>query len=382
MWFCAPSHNETTTSTGGSISAGTHGNMGGSLQRCALLAGAVCAFVICVIGSRSSTNVAGTDELYLDDMKLANKILSQQKFTKANEQERTQVVKTLLKDGHKHKTSEAIVSKVAGIVANTGLSYTQRMEAMKKLLDEQTDKIKEKPITGKRGRKGPAHAGEKAVKSEAQVARDDKKAMSEGAKLLAERIHHVGADGHVLHAPSAHDKKVHEESEHKAADPAKATAWFKKQLSVAKSAKALKEGGALMALDKQKSLAKHKTKLKKAAKEDEAMKTTPESANSVKVTGKKLAAHKKLIKKSAHKQKSSPAKSLSSSQKLIKWAEKHGLPKKLANNPKDKMKVKDIIARMKADLMVEKIKAQFKHDDATVGHIIKGADPAAANSGI
>ena len=52
-------------------SAGTHGNMGGSLQRCALLAGAVCAFVICVIGSRSSTNVAGTDELYLDDMKLA-----------------------------------------------------------------------------------------------------------------------------------------------------------------------------------------------------------------------------------------------------------------------------------------------------------------------
>lgn len=63
-------------------------------------------------------------------------------------------------------------------------------------------------------------------------------------------------------------------------------------------------------------------------------------------------------------------------------AERHGMPKKLAENPKDKQKVKDIIARMKADLMVEKIKAQFKHDDDSVGGIIHSADPAAATKGI
>jgi len=51
---------------------------------------------------------------------------------------------------------------------------------------------------------------------------------------------------------------------------------------------------------------------------------------------------------------------------LIKWAEKHGLPKSLANNPKDQSKVKNIIARMKADLVVERIQAQMKKDDSTV----------------
>merc|ERR1712205_145826 len=69
------------------------------------------------------------------------------------------------------------------------------------------------------------------------------------------------------------------------------------------------------------------------------------------------------------------------SQKLIKWAEKHGLPKKLAENPADKQKVKDIIARMKADLVVERIKKEFQHDDQSVGHIIKSADPSAATTG-
>lgn len=63
-------------------------------------------------------------------------------------------------------------------------------------------------------------------------------------------------------------------------------------------------------------------------------------------------------------------------------AEAHGMPKKLAENPKDKQKVKDIIARMKADLMVEKIKAEFKHDDDSVGGIIHSADPSASTSGI
>ena len=77
--------------------------------------------------------------------------------------------------------------------------------------------------------------------------------------------------------------------------------------------------------------------------------------------------------------------------KLVKWAEAHGLPKKLANNPKDRKKVcltplllsavgptphslqvKDIIARMKADAMVESIQKQFKSDDANVEDIVHG----------
>lgn len=57
------------------------------------------------------------------------------------------------------------------------------------------------------------------------------------------------------------------------------------------------------------------------------------------------------------------------------------MPKKLAENPKDKQKVKDIIARMKADFLIQKIQAQFKRDDASVGNIIKGADPAASTKG-
>mmetsp|Transcript_3961 Transcript_3961/g.9720 ORF Transcript_3961/g.9720 Transcript_3961/m.9720 type:complete len:260 (-) Transcript_3961:54-833(-) len=64
--------------------------------------------------------------------------------------------------------------------------------------------------------------------------------------------------------------------------------------------------------------------------------------------------------------------------KLVKWAEAHGLPKKLANNPKDRKKVKDIIARMKADAMVEQIQKQFKSDDANVEDIVHGADASAA----
>jgi len=75
------------------------------------------------------------------------------------------------------------------------------------------------------------------------------------------------------------------------------------------------------------------------------------STKAKKAAVKTIAAHKKAAGGS-HESKQ---------QKLVKWAEAHGMPKKLAENPKDKQKVKDIIARMKADLMVEKIKAQFKH---------------------
>jgi len=52
------------------------------------------------------------------------------------------------------------------------------------------------------------------------------------------------------------------------------------------------------------------------------------------------------------------------------------------DNPKDKQKVKDIIARMKSDAMVEKIQAQFKHDDESVGDVIHSADPSADSHGI
>jgi len=62
----------------------------------------------------------------------------------------------------------------------------------------------------------------------------------------------------------------------------------------------------------------------------------------------------------------------------VAWAEAHGLPKKLADNPADSQKVHDIIARMKADAEVEKIKAQMHADDAKVGEVVHGADPGAA----
>lgn len=64
--------------------------------------------------------------------------------------------------------------------------------------------------------------------------------------------------------------------------------------------------------------------------------------------------------------------------KLITWAEANGLPKKLAENPKDKRKVRHIIARMKADAIVASMKNQFRHDDSRVGDIVQTADPAAS----
>lgn len=48
---------------------------------------------------------------------------------------------------------------------------------------------------------------------------------------------------------------------------------------------------------------------------------------------KRIAAHKKASGKDAS------SKPESKQQKLIEWAERHGMPKKLAENPKDKQKV-------------------------------------------
>ena len=67
--------------------------------------------------------------------------------------------------------------------------------------------------------------------------------------------------------------------------------------------------------------------------------------------------------------------------KLVKWAEAHGMPKSLAQNPKDKAKVKSIIARMKADLVVERLKKQMKADDHSVTNIMHMSDPNAAGVG-
>jgi len=383
---------------------------------------AVCAVAVIATRPTSTNLVDRPNALYMDSMNVANKILHAQKFKKADEQERKSVVKSILADGHEHKSGKKIVSGVAAIVANTKLSYHQRMEAMKKLLDDQTDAIKSKPLHRV---DEPKHAAKKAHtrgrtaakghRSKAQETADNKKAMSEGAKLLAKK---ENTHKHDMHTASEHDKKVHKESEHKSADPAKAAAWMKKQLGekvssakkaaakttttakkesmTEKAAKALKEGQKLLH-----ETVKHKLSIKHTlhmSAKDEAIKAASEKtaadpkaahkwiANELKTKKakaivKKLAAHKAAAKKSSSSSSSSSAgEHETKSQKLIKWAEAHGLPKKLANNPADKQKVKDIIARMKADLMVEKIKAQFKHDDDKTADIIHGADPSAAAS--
>jgi len=107
---------------------------------------AVCAVAVIATRPTSTNLVDRPNALYMDSMNVANKILHAQKFKKADEQERKSVVKSILADGHEHKSGKKIVSGVAAIVANTKLSYHQRMEAMKKLLDDQTDAIKSKPL--------------------------------------------------------------------------------------------------------------------------------------------------------------------------------------------------------------------------------------------
>lgn len=67
-------------------------------------------------------------------------------------------------------------------------------------------------------------------------------------------------------------------------------------------------------------------------------------------------------------------------QKLIKWAEAHGMPTSLAKNPADKSKVKSIIARMKADLVVERLQSQMKKDSSSVTDIMHMSDPSAAGA--
>lgn len=284
---------------------------------------------------------------------------------------------------------------------------------MKKLLDDQTDAIKQKPLHRV---DEPKHAdkkfhvrGRSGHRSKAQEADDNKKAMSQGAKLLAKKEEKTrGVYGHYLHSSSSHDKKLHEESEHKAADPAKANAWMKKQLGevvssatkydkshakaqketmTAKAAKALKDGQKLMH-ETVKHRLQSKHTLHMSAKDEAIKKASEKTAADPKkahrwIKKEQLAAKKEKAKvKQLAEDKKGESSHGTKSQKLVKWAEAHGMPKKLAENPKDKQKVKDIIARMKADLMVEKIKAEFKHDDNSVGGIIHSADPSASTNGI
>jgi len=54
------------------------------------------------------------------------------------------------------------------------------------------------------------------------------------------------------------------------------------------------------------------------------------------------------------------------------------MPTSLAKNPADKAKVKSIIARMKADLVVERLQSQMKKDSSSVSDIMHMSDPSAA----
>ena len=357
------------------------------------VAGVAVLCAVAVIATRSPTAnlVDRPQELMMDSMTVAGKIVRAQKYKKANEAERKRVVKSILGGNHEHSSGKKIVSKVASIVANNHLSYHQRMEAMKKLLNAQTDTLKQKPL---HRTDEPSHAHGKVEhrgrwsghKSAAQIAQDNKKAMAEGAKLIAQTAaKKAGNHEHTLRSALGH--------KHKGAAQTSDD-----------NRRAIKAGEKLMQEERHK---KHNMRhtLHMSAK-DEAIKkvsehtaANPTAENKImhaqveasakakaivkKLAGDKAAALKKPESKKAlgHKAEAKPESAESKSQKLIKWAEKHGLPKKLAENPADKQKVKDIIARMKADLVVERIKKEFQHDDQSVGHIIKSADPSAATTG-
>merc|ERR1719409_1151470 len=259
---------------------------------------------------------------------------------------------------------------------------------MKKLLNAQTDTLKQKPL---HRTDEPSHAHGKVEhrgrwsghKSAAQIAQDNKKAMAEGAKLIAQTAaKKAGNHEHTLRSALGH--------KHKGAAQTSDD-----------NRRAIKAGEKLMQEERHK---KHNMRhtlhmsakdeaIKKASEhtaanptaENKIMHAQVEASAKAKAIVKKLAGDKAAALKKPEGNKApghkAEAKAESKSQKLIKWAEKHGLPKKLAENPADKQKVKDIIARMKADLVVERIKKEFQHDDQSVGHIIKSADPSAATTG-
>lgn len=355
------------------------------------VAGVAVLCAVAVIATRSPTAnlVDRPQELMMDSMTVAGKIVRAQKYKKANEAERKRVVKSILGVDHEHSSGKKVVSKVASIVANNHLSYHQRMEAMKKLLNAQTDTLKQKPL---HRTDEPSHARGKAEhrgrwrghKSAAQVAQDNKRAMAEGAKLIAKTAaKKAGNHEHTLRSALGHQHKGAAQTSN---DNRRAIKAGEKLIQEQRHKKHnMRHTLHMSAKDETIKKVSEHTAANPTA-ENKIMHAQVEASAKAKAIVKKLAGDKAQAalkkpegnKAPGHKAEAKPE---SKSQKLIKWAEKHGLPKKLAENPADKQKVKDIIARMKADLVVERIKKEFEHDDQSVGHIIKSADPSAATTG-
>merc|ERR550537_1161837 len=251
---------------------------------------------------------------------------------------------------------------------------------MKKLLNAQTDTLKQKPL---HRTDEPSHARGKAEhrgrwrghKSAAQVAQDNKKAMAEGAKLIAKTAaKKAGNDEHTLRSALGHKHKGAAQTSN---DNRRAIKAGEKLIQEQRHKKHnMRHTLHMSAKDEAIKKVSEHTAANPTA-ENKIMHAQVEASAKAKAIVKKLAGDKAAALKKPEGKKApghkAEAKPESKSQKLIKWAEKHGLP--------DKLKVKDIIARMKADLVVERIKKEFQHDDQSVGHIIRSADPSAATTG-
>lgn len=244
-----------------------------------------------------------------------------------------------------------MATKMAHAVADKHETYRQRIDAMKKLLDMHTDALK----TGKAKEKGPDAARHKlkmrgrAHQKSKVIAKDhtSPKAIQKGEKLILDTKQKSMRRLKL----SAKDERIKAESEKADAAPSKLDSWMKAQ--VKKTAMAAKD-------------AHHTAGAAHAAHAAPAKAHSPAHAHAAAHAAKPAAAHKGGRR--------------TPYERLLSWAEAHGLPRKLADNPRDRSKVKHIIARMKADAEVEDIKKQFAHDDAVVGDVIHSADPGAAGA--
>jgi len=314
---------------------------GANYARLGLIAAA--SLGVCAMALVSMPEQRGVELLKGDAESVAGKVLASQHFHKANHDEKVEAVTHVLKS--KSAEGKSIISKIAKVAADKHESYHERMAAMKKLLDGETDNLKSKPLKmpSETADKPKSVEGKSSHRGRAEEAADNAKAIADGEKLM----HHVqkasgkSSGGHKLEM-SKKDKEIKEQSEKSSADPKTMDMWMKDQAA--------------------KTTAHKKHALKKAAE--------------AKIASNKAAKEAKEATKEANS--ANPPAAGSSYSKLVAWAEAHGLPKKLADNPADSQKVHDIIARMKADAEVEKIKAQMHADDAKVGEVVHGADPGAA----
>jgi len=153
-----------------------------SYRRLAIAAACLMALCVAAVTVRHAGGVALREqpsELLDDAVHVADKILSTQRFHKADAAQREDKVKKLLGVNHEHKSGKAMVGKIASIVADSKESYTQRMAAMKRLLDSQTDEIK--------GGSTPHHAAvKKASRGRKDVAADNAKAIKDAQKVLVQ----------------------------------------------------------------------------------------------------------------------------------------------------------------------------------------------------